>query len=402
MTGGISAACGQSAPATTPAPATPDGRIDQLEKENSTLKKRLDALETMAQKEGILCADPASGAVKAMSETTLSGFVTSSYFYDTSKPPGNVSPGYLWNRNSGSFDLNKVKITLASPAVERSGDKWDAAYRISMIWGQDAPIVDSKAGTIGFQGLREAYVELNAPLGDGLNIRAGELISLLNYESGDGGAVNDNFSQGYQWFFTGNGPAAGVQLGYTFTDWLDVKVRAQNGLYAGPIDNNQSPTGLISIGIKPSEKSWISLVGFGGREDSFATHVAGGSFLGGWSVTDQFHLGTELDYFSFRTAAKDSGVYSAGAWLSYSITDKVMPAIRAEFLSDSHGADVSGGLGFPVGGQDLSSIALTLNLKPVPSIKIQPEVRFDHTSLPGGFGTKKDRVIVGAGVSYLF
>jgi len=47
----------------------------------------------------------------------------------------------------------------------------------------------------------------------------------------DGGAVNANFSQGYQWFFTGNPPAAGIQVGYKITDWLDLKFRVQNGIF---------------------------------------------------------------------------------------------------------------------------------------------------------------------------
>src|SRR4029079_17905232 len=122
---------------------------------------------------------------------------------------------------------------------------------VSLIAGEDAPIVNTKSSTIGFDYLREAFVEMNVPIGNGLDVRVGELISLLNYESGDGGAVNANFSQGYQWFFTGNPPAAGVQLGYTFTDWLDIKVRAQNGLYAGAIDNNGTPAFMGSIGLKP-------------------------------------------------------------------------------------------------------------------------------------------------------
>jgi hypothetical protein len=54
-------------------------------------------------------------------------------------------------------------------------------------------------------------------------------------------------------------------------------------------------------------------------------------------------------------------------------------------------------------GQDLYSAALTLNYKPVPSLKIQPEVRIDHTTFAGGFVPgKKTRVVYGAGVSYLF
>ena len=51
---------------------------------------------------------------------------------------------------------------------------------------------------------------------------------------------------------------------------------------------------------------------------------------------------------------------------------------------------------------DLSSLTLTLNYKPVASLKIQPEIRFDHTSYKGGLDGKKDRVIVGVGVTYLF
>jgi hypothetical protein len=405
--GSAAGLCPQSAPAAS------DDKITQLEKENQAMHERLDALEALAQKEGLLpSGKTAPKFVSAMSDITLSGFVTTSYFHDTSNPPGNVSPGYLWNRVNDNFTLNKVKITLASKPVERSGDEFQAAFRTSLILGQDAPIVDiSSGGKVGFDILREAYVELNVPIGTGLNIRAGELISLLNYESGDGGAVNNNFSQGFQWFFTGNGPAAGVQLGYTFTDWLDIKVRVQNGLYAGPVDNNSSKTLVASIGIKPIDKLWFNLIGFGGREDAFVQSLWGASLLGGYQATEQLSFGTEVDYFNFHNAAGvvpagDSPVWSAGLWTAYDFTKKVGLAMRAEVLSDKNGVDMSGGaLGFPNppgSGQDIESVALTLNYKPLPYIKIQPEIRYDHTSNGIGFGTKEHRFIFGAGVSYLF
>lgn len=363
----------------------------------------MEALESVAKKEGILPSGTASQSIKAFSESTLSGFVTTSFFHDTSKPTG-VSPGYLWNRRSDSFSLNKVKVTLASPPVERSGDTWDAGYRVSLIFGQDAPIVNTGSGNIGFENVREAYVEMNVPVGTGLNVRFGELISLLNYESGDGGAANDNFSQGYQWFYTGNPPAAGVQLGYTLTDWLDVKVRVQNGLYAGPLDNNEAKTVMGAIGIKPNDKVWLSLIGVTGRENAFYENINAASLLGGWNVTEKFHVGTELDYFWFETPAGTSPVWSTGAFLAYSFTPKFGAALRAEFLSDKDGVDASGDpLGFALNsGNDISSVAFTLNVKPTANIKIQPEVRYDHSSFKNGFGTKSDRVIVGAGASYLF
>src|SRR5260370_3979175 len=274
--------------------------MEQLEKENEEMHKRLEAVEDMMKKEGLLPSGKAAPKfVSALSDITLSGFVTASYFHDTSDPPGGVSPGYLWNRHNNSFSLNKVKLTLASKPVESNGDHFEAGFRTSLIFGQDAPIVNSGSGITGFDVLREAYVDLNIPIGTGLNVKAGELISLLNYESGDGGAVNDNFSQGFQWFFTGNGPAAGVQVGYNVCEQVDLKFRVQNGLYAGPVDNNSSKTLVGAIGIHPTKSLWFSLIGWGGREDSFIQSVWGGSLLAGWQATEQLHFATELDYFDF-------------------------------------------------------------------------------------------------------
>ncbi len=180
-------------------PAHAQTDAEKLEKENQELRKRLDNLEDVLKKEGIeTSGNPVTQPVKALSQVAISGFVTSSYFYDVGNSKDNHPAGYLWNTSLNSFTLNKIKLTLASPAVDKS--KWDAAYRASFIWGQDAPIVDSgSTGNNGFSWIREAYVELNIPIGTGLDVKAGELISLLNYESGDGGAVNGNFSQGYQW-----------------------------------------------------------------------------------------------------------------------------------------------------------------------------------------------------------
>ena len=86
-------------------------------------------------------------------------------------------------------------------------------------------------------------------------------------------------------------------------------------------------------------------------------------------------------------------------------------AFRGEYLADRDGGGIKG-IGFP--GRpgsaltsldpdgNVSSFALTLNYRPAPNVRIQPEVRYDHTSYKGGLDGKPDRVIVGAGVSYLF
>src|SRR5262250_1295492 len=63
-------------------------RLGKLEKENKDLHDRLDALEAMAKKEGLL---PSGGKVdppvSAMSDIQISGFVTTSFFHDSTDPP---------------------------------------------------------------------------------------------------------------------------------------------------------------------------------------------------------------------------------------------------------------------------------------------------------------------------
>jgi hypothetical protein len=187
----------------------------------------------VVQKEGIApSGNPVPKPISAMSSINVSGYVQSSYFYNASKPADRMGDGYLWNTRQNSFSLNKFKLTIASPPAERSGDKFDAGFRVSMLWGEDAPILDTGLGSGVLGNIREAYLDLNVPIGTGLNVKMGQLISLLNWESGDGGAANPNFSQGYQWFFTGNGPSTGLQLNYALTDWLEVTARVQNSLYS--------------------------------------------------------------------------------------------------------------------------------------------------------------------------
>ena len=386
----------------------PDSRLQKLEQENATLRSRLDALEAVIQKEGLTPAANPPPYVKALSEISISGFVSASYFYDTSEPGDNVSNGYLWNQQHNNFTLNKFKLTLASPAAERSGDKWDAAFRASLIMGDDAPIVNTGGNTQGLEDLREAYVELNVPLGTGLNVKAGQLISLLNFESGDGGAVNPNFSQGNQWFFTGNGPSTGLQLGYAFTDAVDLKVRVQNGMFTGFQDNNGFKTFMGSLGVKATEKLSMSFIGFGGREGSASdAWLKGGSFIGSYLIAEKHNINvaTEIDYFNADIPGTDDTTdwWSVGGWLWGDFNPMFGAALRADFLQDSDGAGTSGLLDFPVNpGQDIYSLTFTVNIRPVANVKIQPEVRYEHTSLDGGFDGEDDRFIVGAGVHYLF
>jgi hypothetical protein len=399
--------------------------IAQLQKQNATLQKRLDAMETNMEDQGYKPGDPKAMAapppptVTAATATILSGYVQTSYFDNLENPSGGQNAGYLWNTRNNNFSINKVKLTLASPPVQPNGDKWDAGYRLSLLAGEDASILNSNSGTTGFDYLREAYVELNIPIGNGLDVRAGDMISLLNYESGDGGAANENFSQGYQWYYTGDGPETGLQLSYDFSTWFNVKFRIEDGLYAGAISNRNRKGFMGSLNFKPSSTAWISLLGFGGQGTG-SEEADGGEILAGYQITKKLGTGFEGDYFHLDADSGQSGeLWSVGTWIWYDFTPQLGLAFRGEFLDDPDGAGLnvasangsvlapplrggSSAISSPDQSGNLASLTLTLNWRPTPNIKIQPEIRFDNTSYAGGFDGKTSQVIAGAGVSYLY
>jgi len=407
--------------------AQSDPSVDKLTKENQQLRQRLDALEDAMKKEGVVASgEPTSAPITAMSTTTLSGFVTASYFYDVSSSKDSHPTGYLWNTGMNQFTLNKIKITLASAPPDK--DKWDASYKVSLMYGEDQNITDPHSGINGYAPIREAFVDFNVPIGTGLDIKAGELISLLNYESGDGGAVNANFSQGYQWYYTGNPPGGAVQLGYDFNDMIGLKARVQNGLYAGEIGTS-SKTFIGGLYINPDKKTSLAFLGFAGHQDATASDLSGGSFIGSRQLMESHNLtfATEFDWFHFTdfspenlgsAAGHSAGDFaSLGGWLTADLTPKLTAALRGEVLRDPTGygtvwnspsPEAGYGSVFPNiytsgAGQTLTSATFTLDIKPAPALKLQPEIRWNHTSAEfDAVSGKKDQLIVGMGASYLF
>ena len=395
------------------AQTTDADRINQLESKNQTLQQRLDALEDVVKKEGLAPSGTSTNMVSALSKINISGFVQASYFYNTRRPADGMNDAYLWNTKDNSFSLNKFKLTVASDPV--ATDKWDAGFRASIMLGDDATALNS-AGSSGtgantsFNDLREAYVELNVPIGTGLDIKAGEMISLLNWESGDGGAANPNFSQGNQWWYTGNGPSAGIQATYNFTDKIGLTVRVDNGLFQGPVDVNSGKAFSGSLNFKPTKDLWFNLIGWYESASGGDNDISGFSMIGGYQVTSKLGTGWEADYFNFSSTANASDLWSVGGWIWYDFTSKVDLALRADYVDDRDGLlgpAVRSGAGLPFSPDSdgsIGSVTLTLNNKPVPSIKIQPEIRYDYTSYANGLAVngKKDRIIIGCGVTYMF
>ncbi len=139
----------------------------------------------------------------------------------------------------------------------------------------------------------------------------------------------------------------------------------------------------------------------------------------GWNTENNESSTGRSDYFHLSVNDGPSGdLWSVGTWVWYDFTPKVGLAFRGEYLNDPDGVGINVAdpnslcsrsqmapacaLHHPNDHGNLASFTLTLNLKPVPDIKIQPEIRYDTTSYAGGFNGKDHQIILGCGASYLF
>jgi hypothetical protein len=60
---------------------------------------------------------------------------------------------------------------------------------------------------------------------------------------------------------------------------------------------------------------------------------------------------------------------------------------------------------FPFGaqiGQELTSVTLTVNFKPIEGLRLAPELRWDHSSVETAFDGHGDQVTLGFGVAYSY
>ena len=110
-------------------------------------------------------------------------------------PPGEVhayrnigidnghTPAYAFGgpQKADGFNLNVVKLTLENPI--QSDDTWNAGYKADLIFGPDAnSLFTQSSGVAADFGVKQAYVALHAPIGNGLDFKLGVWDTFIGYE----------------------------------------------------------------------------------------------------------------------------------------------------------------------------------------------------------------------------
>ncbi|MFN7139105.1 MAG: outer membrane beta-barrel protein [Limisphaerales bacterium] len=328
----------------------------------------------------------------ALTSTTISGYVDTSFHFN----PGRGVGAYAFGAGKADgFNLNSVLVSLEKPLEE---GEWSAGYRADLQYGPDADAIVGPQTSFASENIRQAYVALRAPLGNGLDIKLGRFDTIIGYESSDG-YKNPNYTRSYAWSFQPT-THTGVLATYQALDFLSVNAGVAETLVTGPI-NARSPRGtwnktyMGSVAITAPEELGVLagsalyagvIDGFGGNAGEDQTSWYAGATLA--TPVEGLRLGAAFDFVQdpgFFPAAND--IWTVGVYASFRATDKLGLHLRGEYVD----LDVNDGW----------AATATVDYSLWDNVLSRVEGRWDHGSATNAGGTR-DSFLVAANLIYKF
>ena len=363
----------------------------------------------------------------ALSTTTISGYIDTSMQWNPGTGDVNL-PGYAFGGagKADGFNLNVVQLTI-SKALDES--EWAAGYRADLWFGPDANTLATgspTSGDVGFENsdlaIRQAYVALRTPVGNGIDWKVGVFDTILGYETLESGN-NPNMTRSYG-FTLEPTTQTGLLATYRFTESIAISGGIADTV--GPsINNRANPpkaesfkayTGSIAL-TAPSDWSWLAGSSlYGGVLCGFDAAAGGGQtrdnyYVGATVNTPVTGLkaGVSFDYAHMWGSATTSSVispvfaaplenqYAWGLYVSYQATEKMSLHGRAETIREQ--GEVAGS------NNEAYALTGTVQYNLWENVISRAEIRWDHGDQPSyGAATdlQRNAVMVAANLIYKF
>ena len=341
----------------------------------------------------------------ALSSTTLSGYVDTSAIWKFGT--GNAFlPGRSYDGagKQDGFNLNVVKLTLAKPLDE---GQWSAGYTVDLLAGPDAAGFGTQTAG-GDLAIKQAYVALRAPVGNGIDFKMGVWDTPIGYEVFDSGS-NPNYSRSYGYFLEPT-TYTGLSASYKFTDSISAMVGVANnsvGFQPG-MGTTGAGVGINTRSASETRKSYMATVTLTAPE-SFGFLKGSSLYLGGiqhgstqipgaGKVSSQYNLyvgatlplpitglavGVAYDYVGQNDTSKgaNNAAYAsaAAAYVTYQATEKLKLNGRVDYATADNGAAFGVGSANPKGGTDLFAATFTSDYALWANVISRIEVRWDHS-----------------------
>jgi len=347
-------------------------------------------------------ADGKMSAVQsALSNTTISGYVDTAA---TWRPGTDLNPNGGPNMpfgtaNNDGFSLNAIDIALDKPEDE---SPWAAGYHVELMLGPDAVTTEG----FGADGVRQAYLTLRTPVGNGLEWKVGVWDSILGYESSSA-PLNPNYTRSYGWTIDSK-TLTGILATYKINDLITVQ--------AGVADS--SDIGFGTVGVNPasfeSQKAFLGefqltapesmgfmkgatltmgVIDAAGNHTTF-TPGSTGWYVGAMIPTPVLALkfGAAFDYIDehnggYNGNPSNDSIWTTAVYSSYQATDRLSFNLRAEYLNNTDAGPLS-----PVnlyGDNTAEEITATAQYKLWANVLSRVEFRWDHVEHGNAFGANQ-------------
>jgi len=325
-------------------------------------------------------AAPAPNYVESATKgISVSGYVDTSVEYQAAPEANKTSPlndipfrnfaANSYQTKRDGFNLNVIELNIEHDV---DATPWASGFKVSLLAGPDAvdynTSVNAAGGQFGSSGdtsdfaIKQAYVELMAPVGNGLDIKLGVFDTIIGYEVFEAGN-NPNFTRSWGYFFEPT-EHTGILATYKFSDMVSASLGVANTLEAG-IDARDNyhyfPNGGQGTQAGFAHYWWKTVMG-----SVTVTAPSSWGFLGGSSfylgavngfngAADQLNVyagaeintplkelttGVALDFVQYQGSGVDyHDVYNFGLYATYHATDKLSFNGRGEIGFEDVGSD---------------------------------------------------------------
>jgi len=360
-------------------------------------------------------ADDKPSGLASLSSTVLSGYVDTSMQWNLGTGDSHA-PAYKYGgaAKADGFNLDAIKVTLEKPLDE---SEWAAGYKVDLFMGPDANVLGTTSTGFGADfAIKQAYVALRTPVGNGLDWKIGVFDSIIGYESTE--AVNNpNFTRSWGHTFepsehTGvlatyrvnNMFAASLGIADTISPTINARTGSGPAAFGNPNESSKTYMGSIAL---TAPDDW----GFVAGSSLYAGFVEGFSipfgrqqenlYLGATVATPVtgLRLGASFDYAKTGNPLAAAGgilgnttlqAHSFAGYISYQATEKLSVHGRVEYADVSPfaaSAAQGAGIGIP---SSVFSATGTLQYDLWKNVLSRLELRWDHaldgTDAFGGTG----------------
>jgi hypothetical protein len=364
---------------------------------------------------------PSASVMTALSSTTISGYVDTSAQWNFGTGNANLPPYKFGGASKADgFNLDVVQLRIEKPLDE---GEWSAGYRVDLWAGPDANTLGTQsifAGAPGAPGdfaIRQAYVALRMPIGNGIDWKIGVFDSIIGYESVES-PNNPNYTRSFGHSIEPQ-THTGVLASYRFSDLVSMSAGVADTIGPRINERAQGPNASfnsVTVGNNTKAESYKTYMGsvaltapdslgflsgstlYGGVVNGFSSHAvtdaqavaAAGdkganetSYYAGATLATPvagLRLGAAFDYLD--TYGRHGETWSVAGYASYQCSEKLSLHARGEYLKDSFAPT---GAAIPAGGvsglasQRVLAVTATAQYDLWKNVISRLELRWDHS-----------------------